>query len=238
MKQKTIMLELSEVRANYGSIQALRQANLIVNEGEIVTLIGANGAGKTTTLLSIIGIHKIKSGSITFANSNLTRLQPHEIVRCGISLVPEGRKIFSRLTVLENLQLGAYTRQKKETKDDLARIFELFPILKERRKQMGGTLSGGEQQMLAIGRALMSRPRMLLMDEPSMGIAPIIVQKIFDAIVKLNQEGMTILLIEQSAKIALKIATRGYVMENGQTIISDDSAALIAHPKLLEAYLG
>lgn len=233
------LLELRDVAAGYGSIEALRGVSLNVKEGEIVAVIGGNGAGKTTTLMSIAGAHKVWSGTINLAGQLISNLSAHEVVRRGLALVPEGRRIFGRLSVLENLELGAYTcRRNSQLKGDLERIFDLFPILAERQHQSGGTLSGGEQQMLAISRALMSRPRILLMDEPSMGVAPLIVQKIFATIVDLNKQGMTVLLVEQNAKLALKIATRGYVMENGANVLEGNSDILLIHPRVREAYLG
>ena len=233
------LLQLQAVRAGYGAISALRDISLTVSEDEIVTVIGSNGAGKTTTLMSIAGAHRIWSGQIVFANQFIHNLPACEIVRLGIALVPEGRKIFPRLTVLENLELGAYTQPSRtQIKRDLRRIFELFPILEERQYQSGGTLSGGEQQMLALGRALMSRPRLLLMDEPSMGIAPLVVQTIFHTIRELNAQGMTILFVEQNANLALKTAHRGYVIENGETAIDGPADMLLIHPRVCEAYLG
>lgn len=233
------LLELKSVQAGYGAISAMREISLRVEEGEIVTVIGSNGAGKTTTLMSIAGAHRIWSGSISFANQYIHNLPAYDVVRLGIALVPEGRKIFPRLTVLENLELGAYIHaNRQQIATDLKRIFAIFPILEERQRQFGGTLSGGEQQMLAIGRALMSRPRLLLMDEPSMGIAPLIVQKIFQTIRDLNKQGMTILLVEQNANLALKTAHRGYVIENGETVIDGPAEMLLVHPRVCEAYLG
>jgi branched-chain amino acid transport system ATP-binding protein len=233
------MLELSDVRAGYGGIEALKGISLRVAEGEIVSLIGGNGAGKTTTLMTISGVVRARTGTLSFEGKDLRGLPPHAIVRLGIAQSPEGRKIFPRLTVLENLQMGAFTRRDPAGIDkDIARAFELFPILAERRRQLAGTMSGGEQQMLAVGRALMSRPRLLLLDEPSLGLAPLIVKKIFEVIAELNAQGTTVLLVEQNARMALKLAHRGYVLETGQITLSDDAARLLEDPKVKSAYLG
>lgn len=233
------LLTLNGVTAGYGPITACRNVSLRVGEGEIVTLIGANGAGKTSTLMSCSGILRPQAGSITFAGEDITAAPPHRIVAHGLAQVPEGRKIFPRLTVLENLELGAFLRRDRDgITRDLAHVYEIFPILAERRTQAGGTLSGGEQQMLAIGRALMSRPRLLLMDEPSMGVAPILVQKIFTTIRRLNEEGLTILLVEQNAAAALKLAHRGYVIETGEIVLADTAPALLVNPRVQAAYLG
>jgi branched-chain amino acid transport system ATP-binding protein len=234
-----LLLELERVDAGYGPIRALQGISLTVRAGEIVTLIGCNGAGKTTTLLSCSGIIRATAGTIRFAGQAIHRLPAHEIVRRGLAQVPEGRKIFPRLTVLENLRLGAFTRSDpQEIGDGIDRAFSLFPVLAERRHQAGGTLSGGEQQMLAIARALMSRPRLLLMDEPSMGVAPLLVLGIFAAVRRLNQEGLSVLLVEQNARLALKLAHRGYVIETGRIVAEDAADRLLADPKVQEAYLG
>ncbi|OHB77159.1 MAG: ABC transporter ATP-binding protein [Planctomycetes bacterium RBG_16_59_8] len=233
------LLRLDDVRAGYGPIEVLKGISIEVRPGEIVAIIGANGAGKTTTLHCASQIHRIRSGKILFEGTEIQRMAAHDVVRCGLSQVPEGRKIFPRLTVLENLQMGAFTRSDPtEIAESLARVESLFPVLKERRSQVGGTLSGGEQQMLAVGRALMSRPKLLLMDEPSMGIAPILVAKIFETIRELNRQGMTVLLVEQNARQALKLAHRGYVMENGRIVLEDAASALLTHPRVRTAYLG
>jgi branched-chain amino acid transport system ATP-binding protein len=233
------MLDLHAVRAGYGTIEVLKGIDLRVDEGEIVTLIGANGAGKTSTLMCACGVLRRRSGIIRFAGREIGGLAPHEIVRLGLVQSPEGRKIFPRLTVLENLEMGAFTRTDGvQVYKDLSRVFELFPILAERRNQPGGTLSGGEQQMLAVGRAMMSRPRLLMLDEPSLGLAPLIVAKIFEVIGELNKAGTTILLVEQNARMALKLAHRGYVMETGEITMSDRADKLLADPRVQSAYLG
>ena len=233
------LLKLSDVSSGYGRVQVLHNVSLEVNAGEIVTIIGANGAGKTTALLTISRFLTLLSGTIRFGGKQLDSIPPHQLLSLGLAHVPEGRKIFSRLTVLENLELGAFSRPKGTKLDaDFEAVFDLFPVLKERRKQSGGTLSGGEQQMLAIGRALMGKPRMLLLDEPSMGVAPILVERIFETIKRLNKEGMTILLVEQNAHLALQIANRGYVLELGGITLSDSPQALLSNPKVQEAYLG
>ncbi|MGD9242248.1 MAG: ABC transporter ATP-binding protein [Desulfobacterales bacterium] len=234
------MLELRNVKTFYGSIQALKGISIKIAEGEIITLIGANGAGKSTTLMSICGIAPPRSGDIFFMGQPIQELSPNKIVALGISQVPEGRRIFPRLTVMENLDMGAFLRPDKGgVKKDIDYIFSLFPILAERRAQAGGTLSGGEQQMLAISRALMARPRLLLMDEPSLGLAPIIVRQIFDIIKKINVESnTTIFLVEQNANLALKVAHRGYVMETGRITLSDSAEKLLANDDVRRAYLG
>ncbi|MBI5778451.1 MAG: ABC transporter ATP-binding protein [Planctomycetes bacterium] len=231
------MLILNDVHTAYGPIEVLKGVSLEVKPGEIVTIIGANGAGKTTTLMAISGINHLKQGTITFTGERIDNLPAHEIVAKGIVQIPEGRRIFPRLTVLENLQMGAFIRN-DDTSSDIDRAFKLFPILKERAAQKGGTLSGGEQQMLAIARALMARPKLLMLDEPSLGLAPIIVTRIFDAIKELNQSGTTILLVEQNARMALQIASRGYVLELGRVALSDTAQNLLNNPKVKEAYLG
>ena len=233
------MLELKGVRTYYGNIEALKEISLTVSEGEIITLIGANGAGKSTTLMSISGIVPPRFGEIRFLDKPIHDLNPDEIVALGISQVPEGRRIFPQLTVLENLDMGAFLRKDKAgIKKDMDHIFSLFPILAERQHQGGGTLSGGEQQMLAISRALMARPRLLLMDEPSLGLAPLIVRVIFDIIKKINKEGTTIFLVEQNAHMALKVAHRGYVMENGRISLEGNAQNLLVNEEVKKAYLG
>jgi branched-chain amino acid transport system ATP-binding protein len=234
------MLELRNVKTFYGNIQALKGISIEIAEGEIITLIGANGAGKSTTLMSICGIAPPRSGEIFFMGQPIQELSPNKIVALGISQVPEGRRIFPRLSVTENLDMGAFLRPDKDgIKKDIDYIFSLFPILAERRAQAGGTLSGGEQQMLAISRALMARPRLLLMDEPSLGLAPIIVRQIFDIIKKINAESnTTIFLVEQNANLALKVAHRGYVMETGRITLSDSAEKLLANDDVRRAYLG
>ncbi|WP_353116997.1 ABC transporter ATP-binding protein [Nitratidesulfovibrio sp.] len=233
------MLELRNVNAFYGNIQALRDINLTIGQGEIVTLIGANGAGKTTTLMTVCGAVPPRSGEVLFEGKPIQGMKPNEIVRLGISQVPEGRLIFPDLTVQENLDLGAFLRNDKDgIARDLDYIFGLFPILAQRRKQAGGTLSGGEQQMLAISRAIMGRPRLLLLDEPSLGLAPIIIQQIFDIIRKINADGTTVFLVEQNANQALKIAHRAYVMETGRITLEDTAANLLVNEDVKKAYLG
>ena len=233
------MLELRDVNTHYGVIQALRDVSLRVDEGEIVTLIGANGAGKSTTLMTICGIQHPTTGEIFLEGKPIHELAPNEIVRLGISQVPEGRLIFPELTVAENLDLGAFLRRDTQgIARDMEYCFELFPILKQRLAQAGGTLSGGEQQMLAVARAIMARPRLLLLDEPSLGLAPIIIQQIFSIIQKVNADGTTVFLVEQNAHQALRIAHRGYVMENGRIIMEDKSEHLLASEKVRTAYLG
>ena len=234
------MLSLVDIHTYYGNIQALKGVSLEVDEGEIITLIGANGAGKTTTLMSISGIAPPRSGEVRFMDKAITRVNPDRIVSMGISQVPEGRRIFPYLTVLENLDMGAFLRDDADgVKSDLDYVFDLFPILAERRNQAGGTLSGGEQQMLAISRALMARPRLLLLDEPSLGLAPLIVKQIFEIIKKINKENnTTIFLVEQNANLALKVAHRGYVMENGRITLSDAADDLLANEDVKKAYLG
>ncbi|GAB1410740.1 ABC transporter ATP-binding protein [Desulfovibrionales bacterium] len=233
------MLELRNVCAFYGNIQALHDVSLRIEQGEIVTLIGANGAGKSTTLMSICGGVPPRSGEILFESQHIEALKADRIVHLGISQVPEGRLIFPDMTVMENLDLGAFLRNDKEgIEHDLNYIFDLFPILAERRKQLGGTLSGGEQQMLAISRALMARPRLLLLDEPSLGLAPIIITQIFDIISKVNAAGTTVFVVEQNAHQALKIAHRAYVMENGRITLEDTAANLLSNENVKKAYLG
>lgn len=233
------MLEVKNLKVAYGGIHAVKGIDLEIKQGELVALIGANGAGKTTTLKTLVGMVKPASGDILFNGQSIASMPAHEHVSQGLVMVPEGRGIFSRLTVEENLLMGAYVRNDKAAiKQDLERVYDLFPRLRERMKQLAGTLSGGEQQMVAIGRALMSRPKLLLLDEPSMGLAPIIVQKIFEIIRMIAAEGVTMLLVEQNAKLALQTANRGYVMESGLVTLSDTAANLLANPKIQQAYLG
>jgi branched-chain amino acid transport system ATP-binding protein len=235
----TSLLSLQNVHAGYGAIEVLKGISLEVREGEIVAIIGANGAGKSTTLMCISGINRVRSGSIQFAGQEIHGMPPHEIVRLGLSQSPEGRKIFPRLTVLENLEMGAVTRRDSaEVRKDLDRMFGMFPILAQRSKQSGGTLSGGEQQMLAVARALMSRPKLLLLDEPSLGLAPLVVAKIFDVTRQLNQDGMAVLLVEQNARMALKLAHRGYVMETGSITMAGPASDLLGDQRVKDAYLG
>ena len=233
------MLEVNDIHAYYGKIHALKGVSLTVEEGEIVTLIGANGAGKTTTLRSISGLLPPRQGTITLEGEDLSAYKAHELVYKKVAMVPEGRGIFSRLTVSENLDMGAFSRQDKDgIRRDLERVFTLFPRLKERRTQVAGTLSGGEQQMLATARALMAHPRLLLMDEPSMGLAPVLVEDIFDTILEINKEGTTILLVEQNAQMALSVANRGYVMQTGEIVLHDTAANLKENEMVQKAYLG
>ena len=233
------MLELKDVHTYYGNIHALKGISLTVNDGEIVTLIGSNGAGKSTTLRTIQGLNKPRSGSVVLNGIELHKLPAHEIATLGVAQSPEGRMIFPRMTVMENLEMGAYVRKDLTTfNDDLAYVLTLFPRLKERITQKGGTLSGGEQQMLAMGRALMAKPKILLLDEPSMGLAPLLVELIFDIIKKLNEEGTTILLVEQNALMALSIAHRGYVLQTGEIILSDSAKNLKNDEMVQKSYLG
>jgi len=233
------MLKVENIHTYYGNIHALRGINLHIEQGEIVTLIGGNGAGKTTTLRTISGLLKPREGQITLEDQNLLKYSAHEIVYKGVSMVPEGRGVFARMSVTENLEMGAFSRSdKKEIARNLDRIFTLFPRLKERRTQLAGTLSGGEQQMLATGRALMAEPRLLLMDEPSMGLAPVLVELIFDTIQRINKEGVTILLVEQNALMALSIAHRGYVLQTGEIVLGDKAEKLKNDPEVQKAYLG
>jgi branched-chain amino acid transport system ATP-binding protein len=233
------MLELCGVQAGYGRIQALREVTLQVGAGEIVTLIGANGAGKSTTLMTICGLVAAQAGAIRFEGESLLGLPPHAIVARGIVQVPEGRRIFPQLSVLENLEVGAYLRRDRAgIRHDLDHVMELFPILARRRQQPGGTLSGGEQQMLAISRALLARPRLLLLDEPSLGLAPLVIRQIFEIIRRINQEGTTVFLVEQNANQALKLAHRGYVLENGRVVLNDTAERLLDNDEVRRAYLG
>jgi branched-chain amino acid transport system ATP-binding protein len=232
------LLEVEDIHTAYGSIEALKGISLTVEEGEVVTLIGSNGAGKSTTLRSISGLTPPRTGSIRFRGEEISTLPAQEIVRLGISQSPEGRHCFQRMTVRENLELGAYLRRDANVSSDLDRVFELFPRLKEREKQKAGTMSGGEQQMLAMGRALMAEPSLLLLDEPSMGLAPILVDRIYETVREINNQGTTILLVEQNANYALEVSTRGYVLETGKVVLADKSEALRDNPEVQNAYLG
>ena len=232
------ILKVDDINVYYGSIHAIKGISFEVNQGEIVTLIGANGAGKSTTLNTISGLLKSSTGSVTFMDEDLGKVPAHKIVSKGLALVPEGRRVFLQMTVQENLEMGAYTRGARVPESDLEKVFEQFPRLKERRKQVAGTLSGGEQQMLAMGRALMSNPKLLMLDEPSMGLAPILVEQIFDIIRELHKSGTTILLVEQNAQAALSVADRGYVLETGKIVTSGTGAELLRSPAIKKAYLG
>jgi branched-chain amino acid transport system ATP-binding protein len=237
------LLEIKRIVAGYGSVEVLHEVSLEVREGEIVTLIGGNGAGKSTTLMCASGVVPLRAGEITFAGERIAQVgggvRADLLVPRGLVQVPEGRRIFPRMTVLENLMMGAYTRNDPAgVQQDLAHVYELFDILKKRSSQLGGTLSGGEQQMLAIGRAILSKPRLLMMDEPSMGIAPLLVARIFEAVKELNRSGLTILLVEQNARAALRLAHRGYVLETGRITLSDDAQKLLVDPRVLASYLG
>ena len=232
------MLKVNDIHVYYGAIHAIKGVSLEVKEGEIVTLIGANGAGKSTILKTVSGLLHPKVGEISFQGQNLAKIAPDKIVTRGLAQVPEGRRVFLRMSVEENLEMGAYTQPKGQFDTDLARVYDTFPRLKERRKQEAGTLSGGEQQMLAMGRALMSHPKLLMLDEPSMGLAPILVEQIFDIIRELHRDGTTILLVEQNARAALAIADRGYVLETGRITATGTGAELLASPAIKKAYLG
>jgi branched-chain amino acid transport system ATP-binding protein len=233
------LLEVEDIETFYGSIQALKGISLEVYEGEIVTLIGANGAGKSTTLRSINGLNHPRRGTIAFRGKDITHEAPHDVVKLGIAQSPEGRKLFPRMSVMENLEMGAFQRKDKGSfREDIDRVFELFPRLAERQHQKAGTLSGGEQQMCAIGRALMARPTLLMLDEPSMGLAPIFVERIFETIVEVNKQGTSILLVEQNALMALEVANRGYVLETGHVALADDAKALAQNPEVRKTYLG
>ncbi len=232
------LLEVCDVHAHYGAIEALHGISLTVDDGEVVTLIGSNGAGKSTTLRSISGLTPATAGSITFGGEEITRSQTAEIVARGIALAPEGRHVFPRMSVRENLDLGAHRRRGPDIEEDIERVYSLFPRLHEREKQKAGMMSGGEQQMLAIGRALMARPRMLMLDEPSMGLAPILVERIYETIAEINRSGVAILLVEQNANFALDAASRGYVLETGEIALTNDSRALRDDPEVQRAYLG
>lgn len=234
-----MFLELDKLRAGYGAVEVLHEVSLHVNQGEIVSILGANGAGKTTTMHTISGLAKVMGGSIRLRGEEISTLPSYEIVTRGLTQSPEGRRVFTSLTVLENLNLGAFTIKDKELiQSTLEWIYELFPRLFERRTQLAGTLSGGEQQMLAIGRALMGQPSLLLLDEPSLGLAPLLVKAIFETVRKVNEKGVTVLIVEQNARAALKIATRGYVMEMGRIVMEDSAENLLANPKVQQAYLG
>ncbi len=233
-----MLLKVEDINVYYGAIHAIKGVSFEVDEGEIVTLIGANGAGKSTILNTVSGLLRSTTGSITFMDKSIAAVAPHKIVEQGLAQVPEGRRIFLHMTVQENLEMGAYTRKGEKIADDLERVFELFPRMKERKKQIAGTLSGGEQQMLAMGRALMSSPKLLMMDEPSMGLAPILVDQIFEIIAQLHKAGTTILLVEQNARMALSVASRGYVLETGRTILNAPAAELLQDDSVRRAYLG
>ena len=232
------LLEVQDLHTFYGNIEALKGVSLEVEEGEVVTLIGSNGAGKSTTLRSISGLTPPREGTIKFDGKEIGETAPQEIVRLGISQAPEGRRVFPRMSVRENLELGAFLRRDESIRGDLDRVYELFPRLKERERQKAGTMSGGEQQMLAIGRALMSKPRLLLLDEPAMGLAPVLVERIYETVAEINRQGTTILLVEQNANFALDVAKRGYVLETGSVALSDTSDALRENPEVQRAYLG
>ena len=232
------MLKVENINVYYGSIHAIKDVSFHVNEGEIVTLIGANGAGKTTTMHAISGLLKLQSGEIDYCGQTISKMEAHKIIRLGLAQVPEGRRVFLQMTVQENLDMGAFSRRGGNIDADMERVFEQFPRLKERRKQVAGTLSGGEQQMLAMGRALMSNPKLLMLDEPSMGLAPILVEQIFDIIKNLHKAGTTILLVEQNAQAALSVADRGYVLETGKIVTTGTGAELLASPAIKKAYLG
>jgi branched-chain amino acid transport system ATP-binding protein len=232
------LLEVQDLHTFYGNIEALKGVSLEVEEGEVVTLIGSNGAGKSTTLRSISGLTPPREGTIKFDGKEIGETAPQDIVRLGISQAPEGRRVFPRMSVRENLELGAFLRRDESIRSDLDRVYELFPRLKERERQKAGTMSGGEQQMLAIGRALMGQPKLLLLDEPSMGIAPILVERIYQTIAEINQQGTTILLVEQNANFALDVSQRGYVLETGKVVMTDQSASLRTNPEVQKAYLG
>jgi branched-chain amino acid transport system ATP-binding protein len=232
------MLEVRDLHVYYGEIHALKGVSFQVGQGEIVTLLGNNGAGKTTTLRTLSGMLRPRTGDVRLDGASLVDVPSHRVVRLGITHVPEGRRIFNRLTVVENLEMGAYTRSDRDVAADMERVFGVFPRLKERRAQVAGTLSGGEQQMLAIGRALMARPRLLLLDEPSMGLAPVLVEQIFETVEAINRQGVTILLVEQNAAMALSIAGRGYVLETGEVVLEGPARALSDDPEVRRAYLG
>lgn len=232
------VLQVENINVYYGSIHAIKGISFEVNEGEIVTLIGANGAGKSTTLNTVSGLLHPSTGNVSFLGQSLAKVQPHKIVERGLAQVPEGRRVFAQMTVQENLEMGAYTQDNKNIHEDLEKVYSLFPRLKERMNQTAGTLSGGEQQMLAMGRALMSRPKLLMLDEPSMGLAPILVEQIFDIIADLHRTGATILLVEQNARMALSIANRGYVMETGKIVTTGTGKELLASEAVRKAYLG
>jgi branched-chain amino acid transport system ATP-binding protein len=233
------MLQFTDVHTHYGPIHVLKGVNYRVEEGEIVCLLGANGAGKTTTMKTIMGLLRPTRGSVTFKGRRIDQMTPGEVVRSGIAPVPEARRVFTRMSVQENLELGAFTRNDQQgIADDMARVYDLFPRLKERRKQLAGTMSGGEQQMLAIGRAMMARPILLIMDEPSMGLSPIFVERVFDTVLAINRQGVTVFMVEQNANTALSIATRGYVLQTGEVVLEDTAANLLASDLVRKTYLG
>jgi len=239
MRSRLMLLRVENLRVKYGNIEVLHGVSLEVNQGEIVTILGANGAGKSTTLLSISGLVRVAAGTILFENGELEKLRAHEIVKLGIAQVPEGRRIFDTLTVQENLNMGAFVRKDGHQVNQIREwVYQLFPILQERSQQLAGTLSGGEQQMLAIGRGLMNQPRILLLDEPSLGLAPLLVKAIFQTLKQINESGVTILLVEQNARAALRLANRGYVMEVGRIVLENTAEALLASPEVQKAYLG
>jgi branched-chain amino acid transport system ATP-binding protein len=236
--ERALMLDVQDIHVFYGNIEALKGVSLQIGAGEIVTLIGANGAGKSTTLNAISGLQRPRSGRIVYSGKDLTSVPPYEVVTLGLSQAPEGRKIFPRMSVRENLEMGAFSRPRADLRGDFERVYDLFPVLRERESQAGGTLSGGEQQMLAMGRALMAGPKLLMLDEPSMGLAPMLVEKIFDIVREINDQGTTILLVEQNANLALEISHRGYVLETGKVSLAADAASLLRDPHVQEAYLG
>ena len=232
------VLDLDAIHVFYGQVHALKGVSLHIDRGEIVTLIGANGAGKSTTLSAISGLVRPRTGKIVYEGRDLSNVPAYDVVKLGLSQAPEGRKIFPRMSVKENLEMGAFSRTKQDLKADFERVYDLFPVLSERKSQPGGTLSGGEQQMLAMGRALMARPKLLMLDEPSMGLAPMLVEKIFDIIKEINAQGTTILLVEQNANVALEVSNRGYVIETGRVVLADTASELLRNPQVQEAYLG
>jgi branched-chain amino acid transport system ATP-binding protein len=232
------LLDIQGLRVHYGGIEAVKGIDLRVNEGEVVTLIGGNGAGKTTTLKTISGVKSPTVGEIMFAGNSIKGVAPHEVVQRGVCQAPEGRRVFARMSVRENLEMGAFARSGGAEEDDFERVFSLFPVLRDRRDQAGGTLSGGEQQMLAIGRALMSGPKLLMLDEPSMGLAPILTERIFNLVKEIHEQGTTILLVEQNAHMALNLADRGYVIESGEIVLEDEAEALLHNDTVRKAYLG
>lgn len=238
MDEKQPLLEFRSVDTYYGSLHILKGVNYSVGDGEIVALLGSNGAGKTTTMKTILGIVNPRQGQVLFANKRIDGQATRQIVGMGIAPVPEGRRIFPRLTVLDNLKMGAWTRKDGEIKQDIDRVYELFPRLAERKNQFGGTLSGGEQQMLAIGRALMARPKLMIMDEPSMGLSPILTERVFDTVVEINKQGTTIFIVEQNVNMALQIASRGYVLQTGNVVLSGTAAELLSNDMVRKAYLG
>ena len=233
------LLEVQDIQVYYGMIQALKGVSFSVNEGEVIALIGANGAGKTTTLHTVTGLLRAKSGHIIYDGQDITKVPPHKIVTMGMAHVPEGRRVFANMTVLQNLKMGAFTRSDKNEIDaTIEKVYKRFPRLKERQNQTAGTLSGGEQQMLAVARSLMSKPKIMMLDEPSLGLAPLLVRSIFDSVRKINRQGVTVILVEQNARAALKLASRGYVIEVGRVVMEDASVALLANPDVQAAYLG